>query len=59
MIMGWQGFGMKLSMPFFGYYPGICLEGLGETMRNPSQDSWYVDSYSKQVPFNTSKVLCF
>jgi hypothetical protein len=27
-------------------------------MKNPSQDSWYPDWYSNQLPLNTSKVLC-
>jgi hypothetical protein len=57
MIMVWYGLGRKLSWPSFRYYPGICLEGLGETMKNPIQDSWYSDSYSNQILFNTTEVF--
>jgi hypothetical protein len=28
---------------FLKYNPGIRLEKHGETMKNPSQDSWYPD----------------
>jgi hypothetical protein len=59
MMMGWYGLGRKRSWPSFRYYPGICLEGLGETMKNPIQDSWYPDSYSNQVPFNLPEVLFY
>lgn len=35
-----------------------CLEGLQETVNNPSQDSWLHGLYSNQIPLSTSKVLC-
>jgi hypothetical protein len=59
ILMGWKGFGRKQSWPFCRHYSGICLEGLRETMRNTSQDSWYPDWYSNQIPLNTSEVLCY
>jgi hypothetical protein len=31
---------MEKVMPSFRYF---CLEGLGKTMKNSSQDSWYPD----------------
>jgi hypothetical protein len=37
--MNWKGCGRKWSWPNLRYYPGICLEGLGETTRNLSQDN--------------------
>jgi hypothetical protein len=36
----------------FEDYPGTCLEGLAETTKNPSQDSWCPDRVSSQVPLN-------
>jgi hypothetical protein len=59
MMTGWYGLGRKWSWPSFRYYPGICLERLGETMKNPCQDSWYPDWYSNQVPFNPTQVLWY
>jgi hypothetical protein len=37
--MNWKEYGRKQSWPNLRYYPGICLEGLRETMKNVSQDS--------------------
>jgi hypothetical protein len=59
MMMGWYGLGRKWPWTSFRYYSGICLDGLGETMKNPSQDSWYLDSYSNQVPFNPIELLFY
>jgi hypothetical protein len=42
-MIGWiinsKGCGRKRSPPNFGYYPGICREGLRKTMKNLSQDT--------------------
>jgi hypothetical protein len=50
----------RRSWSFLGTtYTGICLVGLGENMKNPSQDRWYFDWYSNQVHLNTREVLCY
>jgi hypothetical protein len=38
-MMNWNGFGSGQGK-ILRYYPGICMEGLRETTKNLTHDSW-------------------
>jgi hypothetical protein len=39
-MINWKRFGRKGLWPNLRYYPCVYLEGLRETMKRLSQDSW-------------------